>query len=94
MRTLRFVLAMLMAPGARAQPADCPTLPATGPSVQVGVAIGGAPGVPSGTTGRAYVPVPMQAPRTDCGEPSVPADVLHGPPGDVLGGPRPDSAKQ
>ena len=72
---------------ARAQPADCPTVPAPqSPSVPVTIDLGGRPGVPSGVTGQALLAVPLQAPRTDCGEPSAPADVLRGEPGDLLRG--------
>jgi len=72
--------------GALAQPADCPTVPAQGPSIPLSIDLAGRPGVPSGTTGQAWVQVPMQAPRTDCGEPSAPKDVLRGEPGDLLRG--------
>ncbi|HUN44665.1 MAG TPA: hypothetical protein VMU81_30620 [Acetobacteraceae bacterium] len=73
--------------GAMAQPADCPTVTAPqGPSLPVTIDLGGRPGVPSGVTGQMELGVPMQAPRTDCGEPSVPADVLRGEPGDLLRG--------
>ncbi|HTW72162.1 MAG TPA: hypothetical protein VME47_19930 [Acetobacteraceae bacterium] len=48
--------------------------------------LGGRPGVPSGVNGQALLNLPMQAPRTDCGEPSAPADVLRGEPGDLLRG--------
>ena len=76
----------LYATAALAQPADCPTLPPQGPGIGVSVDLAGRAGVPGGTTGKAFVPVPMQAPQTDCGEPSAPSDVLHGEPGDLLSG--------
>lgn len=76
---------------ATAQPADCPTVQRPGPSMDVGVDIGGQPGVPAGTKGRAHVAVPMAAPVIDCGEPSAPADVLRGEPGDLLRGPATDA---
>jgi hypothetical protein len=72
--------------GAPAQPADCPAAPAMGPSLSVGIDLAGRPGVPTGTTGKAYVAVPMQGQVADCGEPAPPADVLHGEPGDLLRG--------
>lgn len=81
-----FVLLSVAASGAMAQPADCPTLPAPRPSLPVTIDLAGRPGVPAGVTGRAHAAVPMQAPQTDCGEPSTPADVLRGEPGDLLRG--------
>ncbi len=85
---------VLAASGAMAQPADCPTLPAQGPSIPVTVGLAGRPGVPSGVKGKAWIAVPMQAPRTDCGEPSAPADVMRGEPGDLLRGtPAPSSER-
>ena len=73
--------------GAAAQPADCPAAPAPqGSSLPLAIDLAGRPGTPSGVTGQALIAVPMQAPRTDCGQPSTPADVLHGEPGDLLRG--------
>jgi len=77
----------LTAAGAMAQPADCPAVPAApGGSLPVTIDLSGRSGVPSGVNGKAWVNVPMQAPRTDCGEPAAPADVLRGEPGDLLRG--------
>jgi hypothetical protein len=85
-----FVVVALAASGAMAQPADCPTRPAPGPSQQLAIGLAGRPGVPAGVTGEAYVAVPMQAPQSECGAPSAPSDVLGGEPGDLLRGtPRP-----
>ena len=57
------------------------------------VNLAGRPGAPAGASGRTTLEVPMQAPRTDRGEPSAPADVLGGEPGDLLRGtPTPDKA--
>ena len=74
------------ASGAMAQPADCPSLPSQGPSVSVTVGLAGRWGMPRSVNGEAGIDVPMQAPRTDCGEPSAPTDVLRGEPGDLLRG--------
>lgn len=72
---------------AAAQPADCPTAPAPpGSSLPVAIDLAGRPGVPSGVKGQALLAVPMQPQPTDCGQPSAPADVLHGEPGDLLRG--------
>ncbi len=76
----------LVASGAMAQPADCPTRPAPEPSQRLAIELAGRPGVPAGVTGKAFVAVPMQAPQTECGEPSAPSDVLGGAPGDLLRG--------
>jgi hypothetical protein len=44
--------------------------------------------VPSGTTGQAYVNVPLAPPGIACRDaPARPSDVLHGEPGDLLRGP-------
>jgi len=70
-----------------AQPADCPDVPAgRTPSLPVTIELAGHPGVPSGVNGRVHANLPMQAPRTDCGEASPPADILQGEPGDLLRG--------
>ena len=100
--TLAVVLGLAVA-GAAAQPADCPTLPPSGPMQPVVIDQGGRPGGQgkgadghgersggrgerSEGTGQIIIGVPAQAPRTDCGEPSLPADVLRGAPGDLLRG--------
>ena len=92
-RAMRIHLALallLTAPCvAIAQPADCPALPSTGSMLPLSLDLANRPGVPPGTTGQAWIGVPMEAPRTNCGEAMPPADVLRGEPGDVLHGPRP-----
>jgi hypothetical protein len=79
-------IAAAVTPDASAQPADCATQPAAGPAMNLAIDLAGRPGVPAAVTGKAFVAVPMQAPRTECGEPSSPADVLGGEPGDLLRG--------
>jgi hypothetical protein len=69
---------------AMGQPADCQTRPAAGPSLPLAIDLAGRPGVPAGVTGKIFVAVPMQAPQTECSEPSAPSDVLRGAPGDLL----------
>jgi hypothetical protein len=92
---LAFVALVLVASGAMAQPADCAARPAPGPAAHVSIDLAGRPGVPKGVNGKALVEAPMQAPQTDCGEPSAPSDVLGGEPGDLLRGtPRPAQARR
>jgi hypothetical protein len=83
---LAFLVVGLVARGAMAQPADCPTRPTPGPSQRLSIKLAGRPGVPPGMTGKTVVEAPMQAPQTECGEPSAPSDVLGGAPGDLLTG--------
>jgi hypothetical protein len=84
---LWFVLvAGLVASGAMAQPADCPTRPSPSPSVPVTIDLASRPGMPAGVSGKLRAAVPMQAPQTECGEPAAPSDVLGGAPGDLLRG--------
>jgi len=83
-------LLLLLARPVAAQPADCPPAPATGPVMPLAIDLAGRPGVPKGTSGQAYINLPMGAPAgTAChnAPPEPPKDVLHGEPGDVLGGP-------
>ena len=88
------VAAMVWAFGAAAQPADCMVHEAPGPSLPLAIDLARRPGVPRGVTGQAYVELPLGAPQTDCGEPSVPRDVLRGEAGDLLRGTRaPDSMR-
>jgi len=69
-----------------AQPADCHSEPSTGPSLSLSLDIAGRPGVPAGTTGQAYVAVPMTPPGVACQEtPQPPSDILRGEPGEILG---------
>jgi hypothetical protein len=91
-----FILLGLAASGAMAQPTDCPTQPAPGPSLPLAIDLAGRPGVPAGVTGKVFVEVPTRPPpemergETECGEQSAPTDVLGGAPGDLLRGtPRP-----
>jgi hypothetical protein len=86
---LTFIVLGLVASGAMAQPADCPTSPAPGPSMPLSIDLAGRPGVPAGVTGTAFVEVPMEAAQTECGESPPPSDVLGGAPGDLLRGTTP-----
>lgn len=54
--------------------------------------LGGRPGVPAGTTGQAYIAVPLGTPGYAChSDAPPPDDLLRGEPGDVLHGrPSPD----
>ena len=74
---------------AAAQPADCPTEAVTGPVLPLALDLAGKRnGVPPGTTGQAYVAVPLIPPGIACRDaPTRPPDVLHGEPGDLLRGP-------
>jgi hypothetical protein len=84
---LAAVLLMLAVPRtAAAQSADCHSEPPAGPALSLSLDIAGRPGVPAGTTGQAYVAVPMTPPGVACQEaPRPPADILHGEPGAILG---------
>jgi hypothetical protein len=74
--------------GVAAQPADCPSEPSSGQTLSLSLDLAGRSGVPSGTTGQAYVGVPLAAPGIACRDaPPLPSDVLHGEPGDPLRGP-------
>lgn len=74
-----------------AQPADCVAPEPSGPSLPLAVDIGGRPGVPRGMGGEAYVAIPLAPQGYACPPPPLPRDILHGEPGDVLGGqPSPD----
>jgi len=77
---------------AQAQPADCPADPSadSGGVLPLAFDIGRRPGVPRGTTGQAYVGVPIPPPGAmACTNPAPPgpSDILRGDPGNVLGGP-------
>jgi hypothetical protein len=84
---LAAMLLMLAVPGtAAAQTADCHSEPPAGPALSLSLDIAGRPGVPAGTTGQAYVAVPMTPPGVACQEaPRPPIDILRGEPGGVLG---------
>jgi hypothetical protein len=87
---LVLALLLLFARPVAAQPADCPPAPATGPIMPLAIDMAGRPGVPKGTSGQAYIDLPVGAPAgTACHDdpPKPPQDVLRGEPGDVLGGP-------
>ena len=89
---MRLVLAGLLLTGglsgAAAQPADCPSEPSSGGTLSLSLDLAGRSGVPSGTTGQAYVLVPLAPPGVACREPPArPADILRGEPGDLLRGP-------
>ena len=83
------LLLVVMVPrGAAAQPADCSTVPPAGPTLPLELDLAHRPGVPKGVTGQVYVGVPLGLPGTACADaPPPPRDVLHGEPGNVLGGP-------
>jgi hypothetical protein len=89
---MRLVLAGLLLTGglsgAAAQPADCPSEPSSGGTLSLSLDLAGRSGVPSGTTGPAYIGVPLAAPGIACRDaPARPSDVLNGEPGDLLRGP-------
>jgi hypothetical protein len=81
------VLIAIASGGVAAQPADCPAEASPGQTMSLSLDLAGRPGVPTGVTGQAYVDVPIGAPGIACDGPSPPADILHGEPGNVLGGP-------
>jgi hypothetical protein len=82
------LMTMLMLRGAVAQPADCPVEPSEGSTLPLKLDLAGRTGVPPGTTGQAYIAVPMTPPGYACEDTAPPPkDVLHGEPGDVLHGP-------
>ena len=71
-----------------AQPADCPSMPPSGPMLPLSLDLAGRPGVPRGVTGQAYVYLPMGAPGVACDNPPPPRDVLRGEP--LMGPPSAD----
>ncbi|HET7883144.1 MAG TPA: hypothetical protein VFL55_19825 [Acetobacteraceae bacterium] len=88
MRCILAVLFLSWSLGAIAQPADCPQEPTTAPVLPLGLDLADRPGVPPGTTGKAYVGVPMGPPGIACATAPPPVtDVLRGGPGDLLRGP-------
>jgi hypothetical protein len=92
---IAFVMLGLVASSAMAQPADCPSRSTTGPSQRLSINLAGRPGVPSSVTGKTVIEAPMPPAQTECGEPSAPADVLGGAPGDLLRGtPAPDKTRR
>jgi hypothetical protein len=89
MRTLvaAALLVALVSDGA-AQPADCRVDPTSGPELPLSIDLAGRPGVPAGTSGQAYVNVPLTPPGVACRDArEPPRDVLRGEPGDLLRGP-------
>jgi hypothetical protein len=67
---------------------DCVTEQSAGPSLPLSLDLAGRPGVPAGTTGQAYIAIPMYPPGIACRDARPPpADILHGEPGDTLGPP-------
>ena len=85
---LAVLLATIALGGADVAPADCPTETSPGPTLPLSIDLQGRRGVPSGTTGQAYIDVPLTPPAVACREaPTHPSDVLRGEPGDVLRGP-------
>jgi len=86
MRAVFLLPLLLFAAPARAQPADCPTMPGTATTLPVWVELQGQPGVPAGTNGYARTEITgggTCVPQN----PDLPRDVLRGSPGDVLHGP-------
>ena len=76
--------------GAAAQPADCPSEPPSGQALPLVLDLAGRGGVPAGTTGQAYIDIPLAPPGIACRDAAAgapPSDVLHGEPGDLLRGP-------
>lgn len=86
------VLLMLGVLGcATAQPVDCPVEPSGGLTLPLSLDLAGRRGVPAGTTGQAFIAVPMQPPGIACGDARPPPmDVLQGEPGSTLGPPMRD----
>ncbi len=89
MRSAFALLLLLSAScGAAAQPADCPTESSSGPTLPLALDLAGRNGVPFGTTGQAYVTIPLTPPGIACHDAHPPpSDVLRGEPGDLLRGP-------
>ena len=83
------VLLVMASSSAAAQQADCPTEPSSGGLLPLALNLDGRTGgVPSGTTGQAYVVVPLTPPGIACRDPPArPVDILHGEPGNLLRGP-------
>ena len=67
---MRLVLAILMlvaaSRGAVSQPADCSTEPTSGPTLPLALDLAGRRNVPPGTTGQAYIDVPLTPPGIAC----------------------------
>ncbi len=87
------LLCVLLASGAACgQPADCPVEAApSGETMPLLLDLSGMPGVPRGLGGYVGANIPMTAPGMACADDppeqaALPADVLRGTPGDVLGG--------
>jgi hypothetical protein len=71
-----------------AQEPDCAVERSEGPSLPLSLDLAGRPGVPAGTTGQAYVAIPMHPPGIACRDARPPpADTLRGESGDTLGPP-------
>ena len=89
-----FLCVFLVAEGAFAQPADCPTeAPPPGDTMPLSLDLQGMPGVPRGLSGEVGLNVPLAPPGMACTDQGFgnedagpPDDVLAGPPGDVLRG--------
>ena len=93
MRLLSAVLVLIVAAqgAAAAQPADCQVEPSAGPMLPLSLDLAGRPGVPAGTTGQAYVAVPVGPPGVACRDAAPPpSDILRGEPGDPFGPPTRD----
>jgi hypothetical protein len=92
MRLLYAGLLLTMVQGlAAAQQADCPVESSAGPMLPLSLDLAGRPGVPAGTSGKAYVLVPMTPPGVACRDAAPPpSDILRGEPGSTLGPPSHD----
>lgn len=83
-----FTVLLVVPCAAIAQGANCQTEAAPGATLPLSLDLAGRPGVPAGTTGQAYVAVPLHPPGIACRDARPPpSDALTGEPGDTLGPP-------
>ncbi len=90
MRLLLAGLLLLLIASAKiaAQEPDCAVEQSEGPSLPLSLDLAGRPGVPAGTTGQAYIAIPMYPPGIACRNARrPPSDILRGEPGNTLGPP-------
>jgi hypothetical protein len=83
------VLLFLLPIATAAQPADCARAPDDGAVLPLALDLAGRPGVPAGTSGQAFVGIPLGSPGYACHTVGAPQsdDALRGDAGDVLHGP-------